>query len=174
MGHAMPWQGYSVEALALLRPDLAVGVYGGGGGFHTSGIQNEKSYDLAMETHGAGVAGRFWFERLEKLSLAAAAGYTTWSGSISPHGSEEPDVDPQDKLSAAFRASGLVAGLSAGLTWIWDSGLFLQWTPVGIEMSRALSKDYSRDSTIVRDAVTSNLQRTGFYGLIDLEFGYFF
>jgi hypothetical protein len=175
IGQGMPWQSYGLAADALLRPDLTFGMFAGGGAYSLQGnIIHQKSYDTSMKTRVLGVATRYFFDRLDVLSVSASLGYGAWDGNMSPHGSDDQVKDESEKLTASFRTSGVVAGVSAALGWVWDSGFYMEWTLFGLQRARVLQKDFSRDSDVVRQAVQRDVESTRVYGLYDLKVGYFF
>lgn len=174
IGPSKPWQSYTLELLALLRDDVAFGFYAGIGDRRDSGIIDEKAYDLKLKARSAGVTLRYYLTRLERLSFEADLGYGTWEATVDPHGSDDLVFDEDEKLSAGFRGHGPIAGVSPVLSWAWENGVCLEWTPVGVRWSRALSKTFTRDSTLGRRAVLRAIERTAFYGLTNIRVGYLF
>ena len=175
LGATMPWQSYTLEADDQIRPDLALGFYCGGGGFKLTGDGVDgRAYDLTSTTHGFGVVARYWIPQLDRLSVEASLGYLWWSGTISPHGSDTAITDPEQRLGSSYQASGLTGSLALSIQWLWESGFYLQWMPVGFESAVLVQQDQSLDSDAVKSAVQGDLQRARIYGVIDLKFGYLF
>ncbi len=174
IGPSKPWQTYSLELASLVRDDVAIGVYAGSGDRRDSGIIDEKAYDLRIKARSAGVSARYFLTRLERLSFEADLGYGTWDATVTPHGSDDLVLDDAQKLSAGFRGHGPIFGVSAVLSWIWENGVFLEWTPVGARWSRTLAKDFTRESELGRRAILRALERAAFYGLTNLRIGFLF
>jgi hypothetical protein len=110
---------------------------------------------------------------LEKLSIEMLLGYAAWDGKIEPQGAAS-DGAIAEKLDASFKSTGVFLGLSAGLTWLWDSGTYIEWTPMGMRSSRIMQQDLSRESDFVDKAMSRTVERGEFYGLTNIEVGYMF
>jgi hypothetical protein len=161
LGSGRPWQGYGLEMGAVVAKE--------------SGILEERAYDVTGKARSAGASLRLFSSHFTHLSVEGILGYASWEGRVDPHGSDEDEVESAaDKLSSGFRATGAFAGLAVGLTWVWESGLFLEWTPVGMRVSKMLQKDYDRDNASVDKAVKFAVERASFYGLTNLKVGYLF
>jgi hypothetical protein len=174
VGPSKPWQTYSLELTSLLADDVAFGFYAGAGDRHDSGIIDEKAYDLRVKARSAGMVARYYLTRLERLSFEADLGYGTWEAALKPHGSDDLVLDADEKLTSSFRGHGPIFGLGAVLTWMWEGGPFLEWTPVGARFSRTLSKDFTRETPLGRRAILRAIERPAFYGLTNIRFGYIF
>lgn len=174
IGSSKPWQIYSVEFASLLRDDIAFGFYAGSGDRHEAGIVEDKGYDLKIKARSAGITARYFLTRLERLSFEADLGYGTWDASLAPHGSDELVNEGEAKLTASFHGHGPIAGVSAVVTWLWESGAYLEWTPVGASWSKTLSRDFTRDSPLGQRAILRAIERGAFFGLTNLRVGYLF
>lgn len=174
-GPSMPWQSYSLAGDDQIKPDLAVGLYLGGGTFTLTGnTVDGRAYDISMTARGFGILARYWIPHIERLSVELALGYSLWNGSVTPHGSDDQITDPSQKLGSSFNAAGFVQGLAFNLQWLWEGGFYLQWTPIGIQATEVLQESDSLSSDLVKSAVKHDLQRGRVYGLIDLKVGYYF
>lgn len=175
LGSGRPWQGYGLEMGSIVAKDFVAGLFVGGGSFEESGILEERAYDVRGRTRSAGGSLRLFSSHFTHLSVEGILGYASWEGSVDPHGSDEEEVETAaHKLSSGFRATGVFAGIAAGFAWVWESGLFLEWTPVGMRVSKMLQKDYDRDNASVDKAVKFAVERASIYGLTNLKVGYLF
>jgi len=173
-GLVEPWQKYAVEAAFVATPYRMFSLYAGGGHFALAGTTSQKSYDISMDTNGIGMACRFFFANLEHVSVESSLGYAFWNGHITPHGSDDLVKDESAKLGSSFHVGGGFVGLSTALTWVWDSGIYLEWTPIGAAWAHLFTKDFSRQSDAAKSAVTGEIQEGRLYGLAALKIGYFF
>jgi hypothetical protein len=174
LGSSKPWQVLTVEAASLAVPGFELGIYAGTGHFTSSSIVSEKSYDLQVSSRSAGVSARYHFSRLQGLSVETVLGYGAWEGHVTLYGADEDVEDDPDKVTAGFNGNGVVFGLSTALTWLWDNGVFLEWTPIGVRRTKLLQKDLTRDTDAVRRAVSNTVERPALYVLTNLELGYLF
>ncbi len=174
VGSSKPWQAYTFDAGVVVRPDQVAGAFAGGGPEHLAGIVDEKSYDLKLSTRSAGGTWRYFFHKIEGLSVETLAGYSAWDGNVTPHGSDDVIPDEEDKLTSSFHATGAYVGVSGAITWLWDSGLYLEWTLCGATKAKVFQIDYSRNSEPVKKAVENDLERASFYGLNNFKVGMFF
>lgn len=174
LGSSKPWQAYNLELGFLMPPSRMVTVFAGGGPQRFEGVVEEKSYDMEVNARTFGTAYRYFFHKIEGLSAEAVLGYGQWDGSISPHGSDDEITDFSEKLSSSYHASGYFGGVSAAITWLWDSGFYLEWTVVGMTKAKLMTTDFTRESEIVDKAVRRDLQRAAFYGLNNLKIGMLF
>lgn len=174
VGAAHPWQIYGIETTAIMAGDWQVGAFAGGGGVKSSGRVDEKAYDLALTTRSFGLTAQYHMERLEHLGVTACIGYAAWDGTFEPHGSDDDVIIDEEKLGASFRAHGPFVGVAAVLTWLWESGFYLEWVPVGARRSKIAERDLSRESPLVNKAVEQTIQTPAFYGLTDIKIGWLF
>lgn len=175
LGSTRPWQTYSIDAFFLPRSEVAYGLYAGGGSVTQNGVAFEQTYDLTVQTRAFGVSGRYHFKRLKRISIEALLGYAAWNGRFTPHDGNEDEatIDPT-KVSSSYRATGLAFGFDCVIDWVWESGVFLDWTPVGVRRSRVLQVDLSRGDASVTRHVTRDLERAAFYGITNVRVGYLF
>jgi hypothetical protein len=174
LGSSKPWQAYDVELGYVVKPDRVASLFAGGGPQRFEGVVSEKSYDMKVDARTFGLTGRYFFHKIEGMSVEAVLGYAQWDGSVSPHGSDDSIDDASEKLSSSFHATGYFGGLSAALSWLWESGFYLEWTLVGITSGKVQTLDFTRDSDLVDKAVRRDLQRASFYGLNNLKLGMHF
>lgn len=173
LGIGRPWMIYSLDVGYLRTPRQAFGMYAGGGGITSSGITDEKAYDMTVRSRGSGFFFRHWFEKVDLVSLDFSLGYAAWEGKVTPHGSDPEDTS-EDILTSSFRGSGISAGIGANLTWIWNTGFHLEWIPILIHYSKFLQKDVARDSDVVRETIRRNMETPLLNGLTSLRLGYYF
>lgn len=175
VGSAKPWQGYTLEMGVMLTKDALASLGVGGGSFKESGFLDERAYDVKGKSRGLVGSLRWYSSHFPHLAGEAVIGYAAWEGRVDPKGSDVQEVEPDErKLSSGFRANGVFAGLAVGLTWIWDNGLLLDWTPVGMQVSRMQQKDYDRDTDQIDRAVKFAVERPSLYGLMNFKLGYIF
>lgn len=171
LGSAKPWQAYDVEVGYLFSPNRLGSFFAGGGPQHFEGVVEEKSYDMDLNARTFGSSYRYYFQTIEGMSIEGLLGYAQWDGKISPHGSDDEVTDGSEKLSSSYHATGFFGGVSTALTWLWESGFYLEWTLVGIQATKVTTMDFTRDTVIADKAVRRDLQRGSFYGLNNLKLG---
>jgi len=175
VGRVKPWQAVSLELGTLVRPDLLCGLYAGGGSFNLYGNKiGGRSYDMTMQSRGAGALARYYFQKFRIFAVEATAGLATWNGHIAPRGSDDSIAVQQEKLTDSFHAIGFTAGVAGNLTWVWGSGVFIDWTVAGIQFAKVVKKDFSRDDGAVNRVVTHDIEALRIYGIVDLKVGYYF
>lgn len=174
LGPTKPWQTYSFEVQSLLEDDLALGAYAGFADKTDAGIIDEQAYDLRLKARSFGFSLRWFMTRLERLSFELDLGYGSWEATVTPHGADDSDVGESDLLSAGFRGHGPIAGIGANLSWIFDNGVFLEWLPFGARFSKALQRDFTRETALGKRAILRNLERPAFYGLTNIRLGWYF
>jgi hypothetical protein len=174
LGTALPWQSYSLSFYRLLSERWAAGLYVGGGAFSDSGTLDEQSYDLKIRSRSAGVDGRYYFGGLQRLSLQASLAYAAWSGNVEPNSADDENPASEEKLATAYDASGVTTGLGAVVTWLWNGGFYIDWTPVGIRKSWIFQKDQTRDSALGDKLVRQKVERPFFFGVTNIRFGMLF
>jgi hypothetical protein len=108
------------------------------------------------------------------MSAEALLGYASWDGSISPHGSDDEVTDASEKLSSSFHATGYFGGVSTAISWLWESGFYIEWTLVGMAASKVQTVDFTRESELVDKAVRRDIQRATFFGLNNIKLGMHF
>ncbi len=173
-GPTRPWQNYSLEGFTMPDARYASGLYAGVGTLKQPGIGQEKAYDIDLTSRSAGVFARYFFSRLEGLYIEGEGGYAVWSGRMTPHGSDIQDPQMQEKLTDSFDMSGMVIGAAAALHWVWENGLLVEWTMIGMRRSWVLQKQLGRGSATVERIVTRDIQRAEFFGLTNIKIGYMF
>ena len=147
----------------------------GGGSFEESGFLEEQAYDIKSKTRSMAATLRWYSSHFPHLALEGVLGYVTWEGRMDPKGSDSEEVETDaSRLSSGFRALGMTLGGAMAVTWIWDNGMVLDWTPVGIQLSRMHQKDYDRETDLLERAVKYAVERPAFYGMINLKLGYVF
>ncbi len=177
LGSSKPWQAYDVELGFIISPDRVGTVFAGGGPQRFEGVVEEKSYDTRLDARTFGTTYRYFFHKIDGLSAEALLGYAQWDGRVSPHGSDDSDdeiTDASEKLSSSFHATGFFGSVSSAASWFWDSGVYVEWTLVGITAGRVQTMDFTRDSDIVDKAVRRDLQRAAFFGLNNVKIGMLF
>lgn len=174
VGPSRPWQSSTIDAFAILRPNLAFLMYAGTGHVSQPGMALSQTYDMDINARAFGIGGRYFFDRVDGFSIEALLGYAAWEGKLSPEGSDDEISSNSEKLSASFHATGVTGGVGVVVDWILDSGIFIDWTIVGTRISRVTALDLSRDSEATTHAVRRDLQRAAFYGLTNIRVGYLF
>lgn len=176
IGTAMPWQNYSLSWFKLLEPQWAVGLYVGGGQFRDSGTTDNHAFDMKIGSRSTGVEGHYYFSGFDNLSLVGTLAYAIWDGNVTPSGADDATEgeDAGDVLTSSFDASGLAVGFGAALTWLWDSGFYIDWTPVALRRSWIVQKDQSRESDFVDKVIEQKIERPFFFGVSNIRLGYLF
>lgn len=185
VGNARAWETYALEGGAPLGADAVVSLFAGTGKLSASGIEDDAAYDLTVQARSTGVDYRWYVPRLDGLSLSTSVGYVAWSGKVDPQGADgdellddgeedaaEASTDP--RLTSGFEATGLFVGVGAAVSWLWESGIYLEWTLVGLRKSKVLESSFDRDSDLAEKVAARDLERMAFYGLANLKLGYFF
>jgi hypothetical protein len=185
VGNARAWETYALAGGAPVSQEAVVTLFAGTGRLSSSGLEDDAAYDLTVEARSTGVEYRWFVPRLDGLSLSASTGYVAWSGKVDPQGAEgddllggeDPDaaVDSADpRLTSGFEATGLFVGLGAAVSWLWENGVYLEWTLVGLRKTKVLESTFDRDSDLAEKVAVRDLERVAFYGLANLKVGYFF
>jgi hypothetical protein len=174
LGSAQPWQFYTVNFYTLLSDKWAAGLFVGAGAFRDAGTLDKHAYDFKVKSHSFGMDGRYYFRNLERLSLQASLSYVSWSGSVKPNSADDEDESVTSNLGSSFDASGVAIGFASVLTWLWDSGFYIDWTPVGIYKSAIFQKAQTRDSEYANKVIEQKIERPQFFGVANIRFGYLF
>ena len=175
VGQARPWQSYGLEVGRLLTPSSLVGVYIGGGQFNGSGTMTDKlSYRQKLESRGLGAFARYYLHNFDLLAFEANLGLSRWNGQISALGTDAAKVDPSQSHAHDFAGYGATLGFAATVSWVSEGGYFVDWTPIGLQVSRLVKMDLARSETAVNRALSHDLQGVRIYGLVDLRIGLFF
>jgi hypothetical protein len=176
IGSTIPWQAYTVEAAFLYDPRTAAGFFGGSGRYSDVGqIADAKAYDIDFNTNSFGVFGRYYFSRLSPLAVQAMFGYANWSGSITPRGTDTLEQNSDaERLASSFTANGFFTGLSAIVSGVWESGVLVEWTAIGVHKSWLWKRDLIRDSDELRHVMDRNIENAHLFGFSDIKVGYCF
>lgn len=174
LGSTRPWQRASLSLYTALDEWSTVGVFAGTGGWTRDGNLGLKFYDMAVSTKSFGVNGQRWFQDAEHFCLEGTLGYVAWDGKLTPRGQVEGEDLSGDALSTGIAGTGLFAGVSFLLGWIWDNGITFDWTILGVQKTYVLKLDQSRVSPAAGTAARSGLTTPEFFGLTGIAIGYRF
>lgn len=170
-GTSSPWQGTSLGFQGILSPLNSVGLTLGTGKFEQEGEVAERSYDLNVKSRAVALGYQRYFETYEPFGVQFFLGYALWEGNVIPSGSDSLSTG-NDRLSSSFEANGWFVGVNVSMSWIWESGIFLEWIPFGLQSSSVLQFKKSTDSTGVDDAVIPSIESPAFFGISNIKIGY--
>lgn len=179
LGSLRPWETYAIEGGAILNHLWYLAMTGGAGRLSTSGMDGGRGYDLNVDSRTVGVDGRWFAPRLDGLSVATYLGYTSWTGRVAFQGGgdeldDEETVAADRRVSVPFEATGLSTALSVAFSWLWDRGIYLEWTVMGVGRTWLVSGSVPHGDDFATAAVRRDLEHVVFFGLADLKIGCFF
>lgn len=175
IGHAYPWQAYTIEVASVWRKDLSFGLIAGGGRYAESGIIAEQAYDVRIQSQSLGVAARWYSSRFDSLAARFSLSHTSWNGQVDPSGADSEFTEyVASRLSTSFQARGLVLGLALGLAHVSAGGVFIEWIPLGLSYSLLLQSDLTRATSEGERAVRHSVARPLVYGFNNLTIGLMF
>jgi len=169
-GTASPWVGVGIDSHIYVNTGLAVGIIAGRGEFEDQGEVSERTYNISYNSKSLAVSAKKFFVNYQPINLELTVGYAIWEGLVVPKGSDELSSD-NEKLTSSFEANGWFSSISLGCSWFWESGIFVHWVPIGIQLTGIRQTDTSRDSDTVLAAVNETIEPPAFFGISNLRIG---
>ena len=170
-GEASQWMNIALRAYRFLNNDMAIGGSVGGGRF--SAVESPEGHArFRMNLKGTGVAARgvWWPSHTLPLGCFSDIAVHKWSGRIGIDGGSA-DAEVAEGALSATTLSG-----DAGLMvfWFGDSGIFLEWTIVGIGRSLILVATAPGQGSTEDHALRQYLASERAFGVVNIAVGYHF
>ncbi len=175
LGVSKPWQNLHVEYQSRLRPELWLGISYGLGTASFSGKNSGRDYELSTDSQQISASLRYFFTESIPVYVSGLFGYGTWSGKIKATG---VDINEEnailDNISTTFNAQGFTLGLGLGCAALWENGFYLDYTFVGIAVSKLSHESLARNRDRARKILEHSLEEPIGYGFLNIAAGYFF
>jgi hypothetical protein len=68
----------------------------------------------------------------------------------------------------------MTLGFAATVSWVSEGGYFVDWTPLGLQVSRLVKMDLARSEAAVNRALNRDIQGLRIYGMVNLRVGRYF
>ena len=182
-GNSQPWQLLSLEAIyrpaSWPRRTVAIGLTTGGGVFKDATTAGEQSVDLNFTTKSFGLIVERSLLPFEHLTIGFGSGFSTFEGTVDPHGRPQgnvPEADPADEAAASaegllqrdISASGVWFSAYIGLHWIFRDRYTVIWRPFGVRITKLLAGAFDEP---IQKSAKKQIEAPGLYGVTNLTIG---
>lgn len=174
LGVIAPWQKIAVHGLARAGTHRFWTANLGGGNFDMNGVHDARTYLLTIDTYSLVLGHRWMMARLLPFFVEPMFGYGAWHGRVEPKGSDPATDTVAATLDSSFSASGLMVGAQVGLFWVWENGVFLEYSIFRVGRGLPFNHAYSTRSDASRAAVRENLEHWYAWGFANLTLGWSF
>lgn len=175
LGASKPWTTAHFEYHYKIRPNLWTSAHYGIGGSNLSGKWQQSDYDLSVDSSHFGISGRYYPTESLPVFTSALLALSKWSGRIKATGIDLQEEEPAlDQISTSFHAQGLSAALAIGCSGLWENGFFLEYTFVGIGLSKITGETIARNRNQSTKILEDSLESPMGFGFLNIAAGYFF
>jgi hypothetical protein len=122
-----------------------------------------------------GFSGRYYPTDSLPVFTSALLALSKWSGRIKATGIDIAEEEPAlDQISTSFHAQGLSAAIAIGCSGLWENGFFLEYTFVGIGLSKITGETIARNRNQSTKILEDSLENPLGFGFLNIAAGYFF
>lgn len=169
-----PWQTLTVSANFLRGIDRMWVASVGTGSHRMEGEQDGWHFQTVTKSRAADFTHQWFVSEVFPLSFGAGVGMVSWTGSVNPSGGDlEDSARAEGSLISGFSGVGLYGFGSINLTWIRQSGLFMEYNIVGVGDTKVLDLAMTRTASASRKVVEKNLSAGQSWGFINFKIGWF-
>ena len=169
LGESSLWMSAALRAYKFSNDDFAWTCAIGTGKYRVYQTpEGHARFHFDMANAGVGIGGLWWPSHTFPLAVFSNVSAQSWSGRAV---SDSSDLDPAI-TSGGFTAITVTADTGIMVFWLADSGMFWEWTVLGVGRSYVASA--RTDGDVEGRALRRTLGDTRAFGIVNVGVGYRF
>lgn len=171
IGPVMPWTRFGLGMLWKAGPSIDAASVGLGD-FSFSGNEKSRNYQISLKDQTFAFSKSYRHAGFAPIYLEPFVGYVHWTGDIQPRGEDALNDEIASSLSSSFDIHGVQLGANVGISWIFSSGLFVDYKLMSVSSAVLLQQTYTHNTAEARAKVRELLEGPLSMNTVHLRIGY--
>lgn len=170
----LPWQSINIQGGWTLSPKSSASAFIGGGAYTSENQKIGSGYQIDAVTKALGGEYRFFPSESFSFYISQLIGAVHVAGDVRLQGGQTDEAAVSPQTQSSFEAYGIFASVGLGVSHIWESGFFIDYSIVGLNKTYLVQKSLSNDDDSFSSKVKTDLEAAQIWGFINIKVGYFF